>query len=83
MGMEEETMLVQGIIDAYYEQDDGTLVIMDYKTDQIAALEELKERYQLQMKYYKKTLEQITGKRVCRVVLYSFYKLEEICITDL
>lgn len=83
IGMEEETILVQGIIDAYYEQDDGTLVIMDYKTDRITVLEELKERYRLQMKYYKKTLEQITGKNVCRVMLYSFYKQEELCMYDM
>ena len=82
VGMEGEMVLVQGIIDAYYEQEDGTLVIMDYKTDRITELEELQNRYQLQMKYYKKTLEQITGKTVSRAVLYSFHKNEELCLTD-
>ena len=34
---EGELILVQGIIDAYFEEADG-LVVLDYKTDQILSL---------------------------------------------
>lgn len=78
VGRTEERILVQGIIDAYYENNDGNLVIMDYKTDRVQRIEELCERYGLQLTYYKKTLEQITGKKVDRCVLYSFFQDSEI-----
>lgn len=79
-GREEEDMvLVQGIIDGYYESGDG-IVLMDYKTDSLKVGEEhyLLERYQTQMDLYRKALEEMTGKRVIRCVLYSFSLEKEI-----
>ena len=69
---EEDLLLVQGIIDAYYETDEGSLVIMDYKTDQVTDPDTLAERYRIQLAYYQKTLEQILAKKVARRVIYSF-----------
>ena len=69
---EEDLLLVQGIIDAYYETDEGNLVIMDYKTDQVTDPDTLEERYQMQLAYYQKTLEQITEKEVAHRMIYSF-----------
>lgn len=79
-GESKDRVLVQGIIDAYYETEDGALVIMDYKTDRVTAPEKLKERYRMQLAYYKKTLEQLTGKTVKNCVLYSFFLGEEIVL---
>ena len=67
----EETILVQGIIDLYLEEDDG-LVILDYKTDRVSEPEELTKRYQTQLHYYAKALERITGKTVKERIIYSF-----------
>ena len=74
-----ELILVQGIIDAYFEEPDG-LVVLDYKTDKIRRKEELAERYQEQLRYYAKALEQMTGKKVKEKIIYSFTLKEGIYI---
>ncbi len=68
---EEETVLIQGIIDAYYIED-NEIVLLDYKTDIVKNAEELIERYQTQLDYYKEALERITGLRVKEKLIYSF-----------
>lgn len=67
----EEIVVVQGIIDAYFQEGDA-LVLADYKTDRVDSEEMLRERYREQLAYYKRALEQITGKKVKEAVLYSF-----------
>lgn len=74
---EEETMLIQGIIDAYYEKQ-GELYLMDYKTDRVNKKEDLIHRYQTQLDYYKEALEKLTGKKVSGVYIYSYHFLESI-----
>ncbi len=58
----EETVLIQGIIDAFFEEDDG-LVLLDYKTDKVepgqAGRDELCNRYHTQLDYYEEALVQI------------------------
>lgn len=76
-----ERVLVQGIIDAYFEEADG-IVIADYKTDRIKNIKELEKRYRVQLEFYKKAVEQITGKKVKEMILYSValndeYSMEE------
>lgn len=78
-GPEEDWILVQGIIDVYFEEEDG-LVLLDYKTDRIFQAQQLKARYQPQLKYYAKALEQITGKKVKECWIYSFTLGEEITV---
>lgn len=70
---EQEKILVQGIIDAYFEESDG-LVIVDYKTDWAPDKngQILVERYRKQLLYYREALERLTGKRVKKMYLYSF-----------
>ncbi len=76
---ETEMMLVQGIMDAYFEED-GKLVLVDYKTDFIQQPEELRKRYHVQMEYYKKALEQALYMEVKEVILYSVTLGEEVCL---
>lgn len=73
----QEIVLVQGIIDVWFEEEDG-LVVLDYKTDRVKEKAELQEKYQTQLEYYGKALEQITGKRVKEKMIYSFALGEEI-----
>lgn len=68
---QEETVLVQGVIDVYFEEEDG-LVLLDYKTDRVAQAEELRSRYHIQMELYARALKQITGKQVKEKLIYSF-----------
>jgi ATP-dependent helicase/nuclease subunit A len=70
----EELVLVQGVIDLYLEEADG-LVLLDYKTDYIkkGGEAEFLSRYEGQLKWYKRALEQMTGKTVKEIILYSFF----------
>lgn len=68
----EELALVQGIIDMYYEEEDGS-VLIDYKTDRVSRPEMLTERYAIQMAYYVRALEAATGRKVKEVYLYSVF----------
>ncbi|MDD6039254.1 MAG: helicase-exonuclease AddAB subunit AddA [bacterium] len=68
----EELVLVQGIIDLYFEDTDGQLVLLDYKTDAVSEAKQLIERYQTQMNLYAKALEKATGKRVKEKFIYAF-----------
>ena len=63
--------MVQGIIDAFWETEEG-LVLLDYKTDHVKTPEELVKRYQVQLGFYKQALEQATGKKVAKCYFYSF-----------
>ena len=76
---ETETILVQGIIDSYFEAEGG-IVLVDYKTDALRPGEEgkLVERYRTQMKLYKEALETMTGCRVKECILYSFSLQKEV-----
>ncbi len=66
-----ETVLVQGIIDAYFEED-NEITLIDYKTDQVKTAQELVTRYEEQLTYYGRALEQLTGKTVKEKLIYSF-----------
>ena len=67
----DELVVIQGIIDAFFEEEDG-LVLYDYKTDRVDTPEELRERYSVQLDFYERALVQITGKPVKERYLYSF-----------
>ena len=68
----DDFVVVQGIIDAYFEETDG-IVLVDYKTDRVNEGEEhiLINRYHAQMESYKQALEKITGKNVKEIYIYS------------
>jgi ATP-dependent helicase/nuclease subunit A len=69
-------VMLQGIIDCYFEEMDG-LILIDYKTDYVNNNTELiKERYKVQIDYYTKALENITGKKVLEKYIYLFYNGE-------
>ena len=78
----DERILIQGIIDAYLVEE-GQLVLVDYKTDFIREGEEsiLRDRYGIQMEYYRRALEQITGKKVKEAIIYSFALRKEVVIS--
>lgn len=73
----EETVLIQGIIDVFFEED-GRYVLLDYKTDAVQTAQELVKRYHVQLDYYAQALEQSSGYRDTERILYSFKLGEEI-----
>ncbi|MGI6012291.1 MAG: helicase-exonuclease AddAB subunit AddA [Ruminococcus sp.] len=68
---EEAVILVQGIIDAYFYEEEG-IVLADYKTDRVFRPEILKEKYKKQLDYYGEALERTTGLTVKEKIIYSF-----------
>ena len=76
LGDSDELVLIQGIIDAYLEEEDG-LVLIDYKTDHVPegdpkqGAKMLAERYRVQLDYYERALTQLTGKHVKERIIYS------------
>ena len=68
---ESEKILVQGVIDVYFEED-GKLVLMDYKTDRVDSGEELINRYKTQLDYYAEALSRLEKKPVAEILIYSF-----------
>lgn len=69
---DKEKVLLQGIIDAYFEEN-GEIVLIDYKTDYVSDVEAVKEKYKIQLSYYSRALEEITGLKVKEKYLYLFY----------
>lgn len=74
---EGELIAVQGIIDCFFEED-GEIVLLDYKTDYVTDenINEIREKYKVQIDLYAKALEKITGKKVKEKYIYLFYNGE-------
>lgn len=72
----DDLIIVQGIVDAFFYED-GEIVVMDYKTDH-ADETVIKGRYEAQMEYYARILEQLTGCTVKERIFYSFYLGKEV-----
>ena len=77
----EEKILVQGIIDSYFLEEDE-IVLVDYKTDRIQKGEEsiLIARYRSQIKDYARALQKMRKKKVKECLIYSFALNKEIQI---
>ncbi|MBQ7536181.1 MAG: helicase-exonuclease AddAB subunit AddA [Stomatobaculum sp.] len=75
----EEPVLIQGVIDAWFEED-GKIVLVDYKTDRGISAEALADRYRLQMEYYRKALRMMEDKEVGETILWSFALGEAISL---
>ena len=71
---EEDLTLIQGIIDVFWIEKDG-IVLLDYKTDRVQQAKELIDRYETQLKLYADALERVFGARklkVKEILIYSF-----------
>ena len=70
---EGEQVLFQGVVDCYYETLEG-ITVVDFKTDRVtkSTLAHRAEHYRPQLEAYSRALEEITGKRVIRRVLWFF-----------
>ena len=78
-GPDDETVQIQGIIDAFFEEDDA-LVVMDYKTDNVHNEGTLVRRYKKQLELYSDALEQIFRKKVKERMIYSVKLDKEISL---
>ena len=64
-----ENMMVQGIIDCYFETDQG-IVLIDFKTDKDTS--NMTEKYGKQIRLYAEALRKATGREVKSAYLYLF-----------
>ena len=77
-----ENILVQGIIDLYYINQQNEVILVDYKTDYVESSgEELIDKYKVQLEIYKKALEESLKEKVKHIYIYSIYLNKEIEIT--
>ena len=76
----EENVLVQGIIDLYFVNEIGNIILVDYKTDYVENGKELElvEKYKNQLELYKQALEEALNTKVDKVYIYSVYLEKEI-----
>ena len=73
-------MLVQGVIDIFFEDKDGNIILCDYKTDYLTpeelrdealVIKKMKERHGKQLEYYAMAIERFLGKRPDKILIYS------------
>ncbi len=78
--LEGETVAVQGVIDIFFEDTDGKIILCDYKTDYLKADElanptlaaqKLSKRHAEQLFYYAKAIEEMLGKAPDEIIIYS------------
>jgi len=72
--------MVQGIVDMYFEEDDG-LVLVDYKTDSVTDILKLAEKYRTQLEIYRAALETMENKKVKQTFIYSL-KLSQAAVIE-
>ncbi|MCH5210497.1 MAG: helicase-exonuclease AddAB subunit AddA [Oscillospiraceae bacterium] len=71
----DEKVIVQGIIDLYFEDSNGDIILVDYKTDRCRGEEEKQNialRYSKQLELYGMAMEKILKKSVKDKYLYLF-----------
>ena len=75
-------MLVQGVIDCILEEEDGSLLLIDYKTDRLSPAERkdpalaartLRAAHENQLSYYAEAVEQMFGRRPKKTLIYSLH----------
>ncbi len=71
-GGETETVLLQGVIDCFFAEQDGSLTVVDYKTDRVTDGESLRRRYEAQLDCYRFAVSAMTGRSVERTAIWSF-----------
>ncbi|MDQ0483491.1 helicase-exonuclease AddAB subunit AddA [Guptibacillus hwajinpoensis] len=77
---DQETVVLQGVIDCILRDEDGALTLVDYKTDVIherfsseeQAMETMKRRYTTQLQLYEKAINEIWKMPCNEKVLYFF-----------
>ena len=74
----EEKICVQGVIDCFFEDEEGNIILVDYKTDKYEKTDEIKKKYSNQIKYYEKALKTKFDKKIIKKYLYLLHKSDII-----
>ena len=75
-----EEILVQGVIDLFFEDENGNIILCDYKTDYLTpeeiqdeelVIKKMKDRHGKQLEYYAMAIERFLGKYPNKILIYS------------
>lgn len=72
-----EQILIQGVIDCLFREDDAWILV-DYKSDRLETADAFRSRYAVQLALYKRAVEQITHRPVEETYIYSLHLQQEI-----
>lgn len=72
-----EQILIQGVIDCLFREDDAWILV-DYKSDRLETADAFRSRYAVQLALYKRVVEQITHRPVEETYIYSLHLQQEI-----
>ena len=83
-GTADDKVLLQGVIDCYFENEEGGITLVDFKTDRVKEPDgeaKLIERHSEQLKLYAEALSEILTKKVTKILIYSFALDREVKIS--
>ena len=78
--IENEDVLVQGVIDLFFEDENGKIILCDYKTDyltpeeirdEVLVIKKMQDRHGKQLEYYAMAIERFLDKRPDSILIYS------------
>ncbi len=78
--IENEDVLVQGVIDLFFEDENGKIILCDYKTDyltpeeirdEVLVIKKMQDRHGKQLEYYAMAIERFLGKAPDKILIYS------------
>lgn len=70
----EDQVLLQGVVDCWFEESDGTITVVDFKTDRVSedTVAQRAEGYRGQLEAYTAALSEVMGVTVGRKLLWFF-----------
>ena len=77
---EGDTVLLQGVVDCFFAEADGSLTVVDFKTDRVSGAEVARraEEYCTQLETYSAALERVLERPVGRRILYFLHPGETV-----
>lgn len=75
----DETVVLQGAVDCLFEEN-GELFIVDFKTDRVKNMDQLREKYAAQLELYALAVTQTMQRPVGGKILYSLHLGEQIAV---
>ncbi len=77
---EGDTVLLQGVVDCFFAEKDGSLTVVDFKTDRVSGAEVARraEEYRVQLETYSAALERVLERPVGRRILYFLHPGETV-----
>jgi len=78
----EDKIFLQGVIDVFFEEEDGRVVLLDYKTDRNTTPETIRARYREQIRLYARAVQAVTGRVVDEAYIYRLSDGDAISVSD-